>query len=44
MVYNLKPIKLKGIESKGMILCGELGDNLQLLKPWGDIKDGAKIY
>ena len=44
MVYNLKPVKLKGIESQGMILCGELGDNLQLLKPWGDIGDGAKIY
>jgi methionyl-tRNA synthetase len=44
MVYNLKPVKLKGIMSEGMILCAEDGDNLQLLKPFSDINDGSKIY
>ena len=45
MVYNLKPVKLKGIMSEGMILCAEdLNENLQLLQPWSDISDGAKIY
>ena len=44
MVYNLKPVKLKGILSEGMILCAEDGDILQLLKPFEAIKDGSKIY
>ncbi len=44
MVYNLKPVKLKGILSEGMILCAEDGDILQLLKPFETIKDGSKIY
>ncbi len=44
MVYNLKPVKLKGILSEGMILCAEDGDILQLLKPFEEIKDGSKIY
>ncbi len=44
MVYNLKPVKLKGILSEGMILCAEDGDVLQLLKPFEEIKDGSKIY
>lgn len=44
MVYNLKPVKLKGILSEGMILCAEDGDILQLLKPFEPIKDGSKIY
>jgi methionyl-tRNA synthetase len=44
MVYNLKPVKLKGIMSEGMLLCAEDGDILQLLKPFSDIKDGSRIY
>lgn len=43
MVYNLKPVKLKGILSEGMLLCAEDGDILQLLKPFDTIKDGSKI-
>ncbi|MBQ7792389.1 MAG: methionine--tRNA ligase subunit beta, partial [Clostridia bacterium] len=43
MVYNLKPVKLKGILSEGMLLCAEDGDILQLLKPFEEIKDGSKI-
>jgi len=44
MVYNLKPVKLKGIMSEGMLLCAESGEDLCLLQPFSDIKDGAKIY
>ncbi len=44
MICNLKPVKLKGILSEGMILCAQDGENLQLLKPFSQIDDGAKIY
>ena len=44
MICNLKPVKLKGILSEGMILCAQDGENLQLLKPFSEIDDGAKIY
>lgn len=44
MVYNLKPVKLKGILSEGMLLCAESGEDLCLLQPFSDIADGAKIY
>ncbi len=44
MICNLKPVKLKGILSEGMILCAEYDGNLQLLKPFSEIDDGAKIY
>ena len=44
MVYNLKPVKLKGILSEGMILCAESGEDLCLIQPFTDIADGAKLY
>ena len=44
MICNLEPVKLKGILSEGMILCAQDGENLQLLKPFSEIDDGAKIY
>ncbi|MBQ4093329.1 MAG: methionine--tRNA ligase subunit beta, partial [Firmicutes bacterium] len=31
VVANLKPAKLRGIESKGMLLCASKGDDLELL-------------
>ncbi len=40
-VANLKPIKLRGIESNGMILAAEKGDKLVLLS--ADIDDGAQV-
>ncbi len=40
-VANLKPIKLRGIESNGMILAAEKGDKLVLLT--ADIDDGAQV-
>ena len=45
MVTNLKPAKLRGIVSEGMILCAEDAEgNLQLLAPAGDIGSGSTIY
>ena len=45
MITNLKPAKLRGIVSEGMILCAEDADgNLKLLAPEGDIVDGSGIF
>lgn len=43
VVVNLKPIKLRGIESRGMILCAESGDQLKLATVEGDIPSGGVI-
>lgn len=45
MITNLKPAKLRGILSEGMILCAEDADgNLKLIAPEGDIADGSGIF
>lgn len=45
MITNLKPAKLRGIVSEGMILCAEDSEgNLKLLAPEGDIEDGSGIF
>lgn len=41
VVTNLKPIKLRGEESKGMILAADSGEQLTLLT--ADIEDGAQV-
>lgn len=44
MIVNLKPIKLRGVESKGMILAAEDDEkNLSLASTLADLKSGAKI-
>ena len=44
VVANLKPVKLRGIESKGMILAAEdEKGNLTLLSTLEEIEDGASI-
>ncbi|AFC25904.1 methionine--tRNA ligase [Saprospira grandis] len=44
MVVNLKPRKLRGIVSQGMILTAENPDgSLSLLQPWKGMQDGALI-
>ncbi len=44
VVTNLKPVKLRGVESKGMILAAEDKDgNLSLLTTLADLADGASI-
>lgn len=45
LVANLKPAKLRGIESQGMILCASdaLDQTLKLVTVAGDMEDGAEI-
>ena len=44
LVYNLKPAKLKGIESQGMILCADgSGETLKLASVEEGAADGAQV-
>ncbi|HEX9917303.1 MAG TPA: methionine--tRNA ligase [candidate division Zixibacteria bacterium] len=43
VVANLKPAKIRGIESNGMLLAAKDGESLVLVTTDKDIKDGAKI-
>lgn len=44
VLTNLKPMKFRGIESKGMLLaCEDEDGNLALVTPMEDINDGAEI-
>ena len=44
MILNLKPIKLRGVESNGMLLAASDDEgNLSLASTLADIKSGAKI-
>jgi len=41
IVYNLKPRKMMGYESQGMVLALHDGESFSLLVPDKDVKDGA---
>ncbi len=43
VVTNLKPVKLRGVESRGMILAAKAGDQLSVLTPLNEVATGAKI-
>lgn len=43
VVYNLKPAKLRGIESHGMLLAAKGENNLRLLTVDGDLEEGAVV-
>jgi methionyl-tRNA synthetase len=43
LVANLKPVKLRGILSQGMILAVGEGDTLEVLMPMSDIPSGARV-
>jgi len=43
LLANLKPARIRGIESKGMLLAAQDGENLVLLTTDRKIKPGAKI-
>lgn len=43
IVANLKPIKLRGVKSEGMILSAEKGKALSLLTTLDEIESGAKV-
>jgi methionyl-tRNA synthetase len=44
LVKNLKPVKLRGVESQGMILCAETGDdNVRIIEAPAGMAPGAKV-
>ena len=43
IVANLEPKKLRGVESQGMLLAADDGENVALLMPDKGIKLGSKI-
>ena len=43
VVANLKPAKLRGIMSEGMILCAQDENGLKVVNPEGEIIDGAEV-
>lgn len=43
IVANLKPAKIRGIESQGMLLAVREGDGLNLLTPDGEVGSGNRI-
>ncbi len=43
VVANLKPRKIFGITSQGMLLAASDGENLSLIVPDRDVKEGAKL-
>lgn len=43
VVANLKPAKLKGILSEGMLLAASNGDKLAVLTPETEIGSGSKV-
>ena len=43
VVANLKPAKIRGIESRGMLLAAEHEGKLVILSPDGDIAPGAVV-
>lgn len=43
VVANLKPAKLRGVLSQGMLLAASDGEKLALLRPESEVKDGAKV-
>lgn len=43
VLANLAPRKIKGIESKGMILFADNGEGLAFVSPVGDVPNGASV-
>lgn len=43
VVANLKPAKLRGVKSEGMLLAASIGDNLKLVTVEGDLGAGAAV-
>lgn len=43
VVTNLKPVKLRGVLSEGMVLCASKGDKLCIVTPDSEMEDGAEV-
>ena len=43
VLTNLQPVKLMGVESKGMILAGDIDGRAVLLQPDSEVPPGTKV-
>ncbi|MGI6585446.1 MAG: methionine--tRNA ligase [Lutisporaceae bacterium] len=43
LVANLKPVKLRGVESNGMILAADTADSVVVVSPLSEIPSGSKV-
>lgn len=43
VVTNLKPVKLRGVESQGMILCAANEEDLAIISPSKEMIDGTIV-
>lgn len=43
LLTNLEPIKLRGVESQGMLLAASDENSVSILTPLIDVKEGSKI-
>ncbi len=43
VLYNLEPAMLRGVKSQGMLLAGDDGEHVALLKPEKDVPPGTKV-
>ena len=43
VLVNLEPKTIKGVESQGMILVADLGDDYVLLKPEREVPPGTRV-
>jgi len=43
VVANLEPAILRGVESQGMLLACQDGDNVMILQPEGDASPGSRV-
>ena len=43
LLYNLKPKRIFGIESQGMLLAVDDGEKLSLIVPEREVKEGSKV-
>jgi len=43
LVANLKPVKLRGVESNGMVLAADDGESVVVVTPLSEISSGSKV-
>ncbi len=43
VVTNLKPVKLRGVQSEGMVLCAKDDEGLKFVSPSGAISNGSSV-
>ena len=43
VMCNLKPAKMRGVESQGMVMCASTPDKVELMTPPSDAKPGERV-